>query len=41
MSYIQLYTFVDQLGFELVGFVFTIVMTALLLGLAFKSFLHD
>jgi len=41
MIYEQLYTFVDQLGIEMLSFVFTIVMTAVLLGLASKSFLHD
>jgi len=41
MMYEQLYTFIDQLGFELLAFVFTIVMTAILFGLASKSFLHD
>jgi len=41
MMYEQLYTFGDQLGFEILSFVFTIFMSSVLLGLASKSFLHD
>jgi len=41
MMYTQLYTFIDQLGFEILSFVLAITLTSLLIGLASKSFLHD
>jgi len=41
MIYTQLYTFIDQLGFEILGFVLALSLTAVLIGLASKSFLHD
>jgi len=41
MIHQHLYSFVDQMGFEFVGFVLTLTLASILIGLASKSFLHD
>jgi len=41
MIYINSLAFVDQMGFTLTTFIFSLIFTALLIGLATKSFLND
>jgi len=37
----NLFYFIDQLGFEAISLIFTLTMTALMVGLMSKSFLYD
>jgi len=41
MMYTQVYSFIDQLGFDSMSFVFTIAMSSVLIGLLSKSMLND